>query len=77
MTTQTTKLSGTFSALQTSNGGLVQRLLRAIRVTAAAAPCSAHLQHDRGETDCRPAPEGPYRPLAFTASVEAMKLRAF
>jgi hypothetical protein len=77
MTTQTTKLSGTFSASNAGNIGLVQYLLRAIRVTAAAAPCSLHLQHDRGDTDFRPAPGGQYRPLAFTASVEAMKLRSF
>lgn len=77
MTTQTTKLSGTFSASKTSNSGLVQRLLRAIAMTKAAAPCSDHLLYDRGDLDCRPSPEGPHRPMAFTASVEAMKLRAF
>lgn len=77
MTTQTTKLSATFSATPISHSGFVQRLLRAIGMTKTAAPCSPHLQHDRGDLDCRPAPEEPQHSLAYSASFEAMKLRSF
>lgn len=76
MTTQTTKLSGTFSATPISNSGFVQRLLRAIKPATTAAPCSPNLSYDRGDLDSRPAPEESYRPLAYSATFEAMKMRS-